>query len=80
MLVSWDPVPADQAGNTPVTGYGVHVYDVAGTEVRAVGAASDATSLRVELTAGVTYRFRVVSLNAYGGSPFSVMSAPVTAT
>ena len=77
VTVSWT-APAD--GGTPITGYGIAVFDATGVALPGLGtiAGPDATSATVnDLTNGTPYRFRVFAVNGAGTGPSSPLSAAV---
>ncbi|MGY1667511.1 fibronectin type III domain-containing protein, partial [Geodermatophilus sp. SYSU D00696] len=78
--VTWT-APAD-AGESPITGYQVAVYEGDATQpARQESAAADATQLQVTgLTNGTAYSFTVAAVNGAGTGPASQRSAPVTPT
>ncbi|MCU1351614.1 MAG: Alkaline phosphatase [Acidimicrobiales bacterium] len=59
---------------TPISGYGVQVFNKAGALVKSVGTVS--TSLNVTgLTVGTVYTFKVRAISAAGNGPYSPASA-----
>ena len=81
VVVAWDKTSADKTGNSPLTGHRVVVYDGSGTELKTVDVpGGDGQFVILTLDVGATYRFRIVAVNAYGGSPPGPLSDPVTVT
>ena len=80
VVVAWYEPAADAMGNSPLTGYRVFAYDAAGSEVKTLDVAAGDQYVIVPLEVGGTYRFRIVAVNAFGGSPLSPFSDPVTVT
>lgn len=76
--VSWTAPSFD--GGSPITGYWVTAYVGFFPTKLVVSGSTDTTQVVTGLDNGVTYRFKVRALNAFGKSGFSDASGPVTPT